>query len=171
MFELSTRLQTNSIANIFNLTTDESSIWNLPIYDVIPSFRLTDEQPYYLSLHYVSTSVRSFPIDTNRTNADYLKGVKFFAYKVDMESQLKINQFATKNQVLASTFLQLSSTYFSVTSQQFIDTHSLSDELLLKLQNRTVNDSIQIGAVLEVSTIDDLLRLAIGIGKIHNPLL
>ena len=168
MLELSIDLQTNAIINIFNLTADEIRIWTDPLYDVIPNFGLKDEQPYYLSLQYVLTSVRKLPLDSNKTIADYLKGVKFFAYQVDMESQLSINQFTTKDQVLTSTFSQLSLTFFSVTFQQFVDTHSLSGEALIKLQNRTVNDSIQIGAVFEKSTIDELLRVTIGIGKTKN---
>ena len=169
LIQLATGLPKDTITKIYNLTSVNINAWGLfNIAENLEIFRLKNEQPFYLSLVYITTNSLSLEFDLNKTTENYLQGVTFFSFEVTMDHQLRINPFASRNQVLGSIYADLSSTYFSVTHEQFTAIHSLSAEDLIKLGNRTVNNTIEIGAVLESSTIDQLIRLTLVIGKVST---
>jgi len=127
----------------------------------IPLYGLQGE---HMSAMYTVQSLVHDNYDASSSNESFLAGVGYIHRVVLVRNVFEMYE-ANISKAVNQTLLQLVNLFHDLTPSQLASVHKLSENELSLLGNVTIGDLQDVGVMVEGTTIEVLIRLAIRIGK------
>ena len=159
---LATDLTEAEVSRIFNFTQ------TFDVSTMLGAFNKDFDQGYYtnyLSLGFMLPKLLVSSDGTAALNyANYFAGVTYMEKNVIMEELLKVYPRANSD-LMSDTILEFIELMHGVNASQVKAIHSITSAELSEIKTVTFKDLDNVGVVLNVATLEELLRVAAKLGK------
>ena len=159
---LATGLTESDVSKIFNFTQP------FDVSTMLVAFNKDFDQGYYTNYLSLGFMLPKLLVSSDGTaalnNANYLAGVTYMQKNVIMDELLKIYP-RTNSDLMNDTILELIQLMHGVNASQVKAIHNLTSAEISEIEIVSFKDLDNVGIVLNVATLEELLRVAAKLGK------